>query len=99
MKMRCYRKVLRISYKDHVSNEEVRAKIQQAIGPHEDLKTIVKETQTAVVWSRLPFNRSGQDHLARHSEKGEEDTADRERGGKAASGNGQAWSLAGPRGL
>ena len=41
MEMRCYRKILRISYKDHVTNEEVRAKIQQAIGPHEDL-TIVK---------------------------------------------------------
>ena len=31
-----------ISYEDHVSNEEVRAKIQQAIGPHKDLLTIVK---------------------------------------------------------
>ena len=41
MEMRCYRKVLHISYKDHVTNEEVRAKIQQAIEPHEDL-TIVK---------------------------------------------------------
>ena len=29
-----------------------------------------KETQTAVVWSCLPFNRSGQNHLARHGEKG-----------------------------
>ena len=35
------RKILHISYKDHVTNEEVRAKIQQASGPHEDL-TIVK---------------------------------------------------------
>ena len=42
MKMMCYRKILRISYKDHITNEEVRAKIQQAIGPHEDLLTIVK---------------------------------------------------------
>ena len=42
MKMRCYRKILRISCKDHITNEEVRAKIQQAIGPHEDLLTIVK---------------------------------------------------------
>ena len=41
MEMRCYRKILHISHKDHVTNEEVRAKIQQAIGPHEDL-TIVK---------------------------------------------------------
>ena len=42
MEMRCYRKILRISYKDHVTNEEVRVKIQQAIGPHEDILTIVK---------------------------------------------------------
>ena len=42
MEMRCYRKILQISYKDRVTNEEVRAKIQQAIGPHEDLLTIVK---------------------------------------------------------
>ena len=35
--MRCYRKILCISYKDHVTKEEVCAKIQQAIGPHEDL--------------------------------------------------------------
>ena len=41
MEMRCYRKI-HISYKDHVTNEEVRAKIQQAVGPHEDLLTIVK---------------------------------------------------------
>ena len=42
MEKRCYRKILHISYKVHVTNEEVRAKIQQAIGPHEDLLTIVK---------------------------------------------------------
>ncbi len=44
MEMGCqaYRKILHISYKDHVTNEEVGAKIQQAIGPHEDLLTIVK---------------------------------------------------------
>ena len=35
--MRCYRKILHISYKDHVTNEQVCAKIQQGIGPHEDL--------------------------------------------------------------
>ena len=42
MEMKCYRKILHISYKDHVINEEVRAKIQQANGPHEDLLTIEK---------------------------------------------------------
>ena len=29
-----------------------------------------KETQTAVVWTSLQFFRSGQNHLARHSERG-----------------------------
>ena len=29
-----------------------------------------KETKTAVVWTCLPFIRSGQNHLARHSERG-----------------------------
>ena len=42
MEIRCYRKILHISYKNHVANEEVRAKIQQAIGPHKDLLAIVK---------------------------------------------------------
>ena len=41
MEMRCYSKILHISYKDHVTNEEVCAKIQQAIGPREDLLTTV----------------------------------------------------------
>ena len=42
MEMRCYCMILRISYKDHVSNEELLAKIQQAIRLHKDLLTIVK---------------------------------------------------------
>ena len=42
MEMRYYRNILHISYKDHITNEEVCAKIQQAIGPHEDFLTMVK---------------------------------------------------------
>ena len=42
MEMRCYCKILHISYKANVTNKEVRAKIQQAIGPHEDPLTIIK---------------------------------------------------------
>ena len=37
--MRCYR----ISYKDHVTNEEVRRKIQAAIGEYDELLTLVKK--------------------------------------------------------
>ena len=69
VEMRCYCKVLCTSYKDRVTNKEARAKIQQEIRPHEYLLTIVKRP-TAVVWTCIPFIRSGQNHLARHSERG-----------------------------
>ena len=52
------------------TNEEVRANIQQAIGPHEDFLTIVKRLKLQWVWSCLLFIRSGQNHLARHSGRG-----------------------------
>ena len=42
MEIRCYHKILHISYKDHVTNKEVHTKIKQAIGPPEDLLTIIK---------------------------------------------------------
>ena len=57
-----------------------------------------KEMQTAVVWSCLPFIRSGQNHLARYRGRGEKDKADRGSGGKTTSGYGQAWSSPSPRG-
>ena len=41
MEIWCYCKILCISYKDHITNEEVSTKIQQEVGPHEDLLTIV----------------------------------------------------------
>ena len=43
LEMRCYRRLLNISYKDHVTNEEVRNRIQNAIGVHDDLLTMVKK--------------------------------------------------------
>ena len=41
--MRCYRRLLNISYKDHVTNEEVRRKIQAAIREYDELLTLVKK--------------------------------------------------------
>ena len=70
MESRCYRKILRISYKDHVTNEEDRAKIQQAIGPHEDLLAIVRRRKLQWYGHIAPFIRSGQNHHARNSERG-----------------------------
>ena len=41
--MRCYQRLLNISYKDHVTNEEVRRKIQAAIGEYDELLTLIKK--------------------------------------------------------
>ena len=41
--MRCYRRLLNISYKDHVTSEEVRRKIQAAIGEYDEFLTLVKK--------------------------------------------------------
>ena len=44
LEMRCYRRLLNISYKDHVTNEEeVLNRNQNAIGVHDDLLTMVKK--------------------------------------------------------
>ena len=40
--MRCFRRLLDISYRDHVTNEEMGNRIRQAIGPYEDLTTVKK---------------------------------------------------------
>ena len=56
MKMRFYRKILRISYEDHATNEEVRAKIQQTIGPREDLTTVKRRK---LQWYGHVFRSSG----------------------------------------
>ena len=97
MEMRCYRKILSISYKDHVTNEEVRAKIQQVIGPHEDFLTIAKRRK--LQWYGYVSRSLG---LAKTILQGtvtvEEDKADRGRGGKTTSGYGQAQCSASPRG-
>ena len=52
-----------------------------------------KETQTEVILSI----RSGQNHLARHSERRKKTRQTEKRGGKTTSRNGQAWSSPSPR--
>ena len=46
----------------------------------------LKETQTAVVWSCFPFIRSGQNHLARHSEREKETSQTEEEVGRQHQG-------------
>ena len=87
--MRCYRKILHISYKVHVTNKE-------AIGPHEDL-TIVK-THKLQCTVMFPVHQVWPKPSCKAQWKGEEDKANRGRGRKTTSGNGQAWSSASPKG-
>ena len=81
MRPRPYRKILHSSYKDHVINEDVRAKIQQAIGPHQDLLTIVKRRE--LQWYGHVSRSSGLANIIL-----QEDKEDKGRGGKTTSGNG-----------
>ena len=41
LEMKCFRRILGITYKDRVTNEEVKRRIKAAIGPYQDLRTIV----------------------------------------------------------
>ena len=63
---------LHISYKDHIINKEISAKIQQAIEPHKDLWTINrKETQFPVhqVWAK-PCGKAQWKREENEAEKG-----------------------------
>ena len=55
--MRYYCKILCIAYKDHVTNDEVCDKIQQAVGPYDDVLTIVKRCK--LQWYGHFFRSSG----------------------------------------
>ena len=65
--MRCYRRLLNISYKDHVTNEEVRRKIQAAIGEYDELLTLVKKAM--MVWPCLKVFWFSKDNPTGHSER------------------------------
>ena len=41
--MRCFRKLLGISYRDHITNDAVRDRIRQATGPYDDILTTGKK--------------------------------------------------------
>ena len=57
MEMRCFRKLLGIWYRDHITNEKVKSRIGNAIGPYEDLLTSVKRLK--LNWYRHVTRSSG----------------------------------------
>ena len=68
------------SYKNHVTNEEGRTKIQQAIGPHEDLLTIVKR-----------HKRQWYGHVSRSSGLAKTILQGTVKGGRRQSGQRKRW--------
>ena len=87
MEMRCYRKILCISCKDHVTNEEVNNRIKQAIGPYEDLLTMVKRWK--LKWYRYVSRTSG---MTKTPLREQEDEEDRRRSGRTPSKTGLDFS-------
>ena len=90
--MRCYWRLLNISYKDHVTNKEVRRKIQAVIGEYDELLTLVKIRKLR--WFGLVSRSSGlAKHAYRAQLKEKEKEAGRRRGGKTLSKSRLEWTL------
>ena len=90
MKMGCFLKRLGISYRDHMTNEEVKARIGNAIGPYEDL-TSVKKTQTEVVRASHTIIWTGHDYpigisARRETKRQTEEMIEKQKGGQALNG-------------
>ena len=92
LEMRCYRRLLNISYKVHVTNEEVRNRIQNAIGVHDDLLTMVKKRKLR--WYGHISRSSGMAKtILQGTVKGKRRRGNRRRDGKITSRNGREWGL------
>ena len=90
--MRCFRRLLNISYKDHVTNEEVRRKIQAATGEYDELLILVKKRKLR--WFGHVSRSSGlAKTILQGTVKAKEKKTDRRRGRKTISNSGQEWTL------
>ena len=80
--MRCYWRLLNISYKDHVINEEVRPKKQAAIGENDELLSLVKKRKLR--WFGHVSRSSGfsKDNPTGHSERKQKKRQTEKEGGR-----------------
>ena len=88
--MRCYRRLLNISYKDHVTNDELRNRIQKAIGVCDDLLTMVKKRKLRW-YGHISMGMATT--ILQGTVKGERRRSNRKRDGKITSKNGREWGL------
>ena len=78
LETRCSRRLLNISYKGHVTNEEVRNRIQNTIGS----PNYCKETETQMVWPHLKILWHGEDNSVRDSERSKKEKKTEEEMGR-----------------
>ena len=91
LEMRCYRRLLNISYKAHVTNEEVHNRIQNVIGVHNDL-TMVKKRKLR--WYDHISRSSGMAKtILQGTVKGARRNEDRRRDWEDNIRNGREWGL------
>ena len=86
--MRCYRRLMNISYKDHVTNEEVRRKIQAAIGEYDELLTLVKKRKLRC-FGHVSRSSGLEKTILKGTVKGKRKRGRQKRGGKIISKSGQ----------
>ena len=89
LEMRCFRKLLGISYRDHINNEEVKARTGNAIGLYDDLLPSVKRRK--LKWSGTSHYHLDWPVLSYMEQfKGGDEEADRGNDGKETSKSGLA---------
>ena len=88
LEMRCFRQLLGILYRDHITNEEVKTRIGSAIGPHEDFLTSVKRLK--LKWYGHVTRSSGAAKTILHGTVQGDEEADRGNDEKTTSKSGLA---------
>ena len=90
--MRCYRRLLNIPYKDHVTNEEVRRKIQAAIGEYDELLTLVKKRKLRS-FGHISRSSGLAKAILQGTVKGKKTRQTEEEVGRQHQKSGQEWTL------
>ena len=90
--MRCYRRLLNILYKDHVTNEEVCRKIQAATGEYDELLTQVKKRKLR--WfGHVSISSGLAKTILQGTVKGKRKRGRQKKRWKTISKSGQIWTL------
>ena len=87
--MRCFRRLLGISYKDRITNEEVINRIHGIIGPYEDLLATVKKRKLFTVTSQ--GHQDSPKLYCKALYQGKEQEEDRRKDGRTTYANGRVW--------